>query len=272
MEIKLITKNLNEYVLQNVNDCLSVDFAISFIKYSGIELLEPLFNNFKNNNQSSRILFSPAFGLTETKALRYLINNNARLQFIKQVSEGIGIFHSKLWILYYNRNIVRIVIGSSNLTKSAMKSNSELNIGFEGSKNEIFISNIISHFNQLWNSKDSELVTDFFLEDYQNFENHNIKVNYDNEQQLKLIEKSQNQSFSSTFSEIILNALQTGDKKTSELYAIAKNKAPHLCDDSIFCKHGGGYEWQHLLRGAQSGLKIRGEIKRTSDGNAWEII
>ena len=58
-------------------------------------------------------------------------------------------FHTKVYI-FENENSYKIIIGSSNITQSALKSNIEWNVKVISKEDAPFIQDVLKEYNNLW--------------------------------------------------------------------------------------------------------------------------
>lgn len=181
---KLITNsdrgNLLNELKRSLYECESFYFSVAFINYSGIQLLLDIFKDLEVSGVKGKIITSTYLNFTEPKALGRLKKfSNVDLKiFIANKEKG---FHTKAYI-FENKDSYKIIIGSSNITQRALKSNIEWNVQIISKKDDCFVSDVIKEYNALWQSTD--IVDDMFLEQYENF----IK-------ELKKLQKTNNGEF-----------------------------------------------------------------------------
>lgn len=169
-KLKLITNskesNLLDTLLSSFENCKKFYFNVAFINYSGIQLLLNSLKELEERNIEGKILTSTYLNFTEPKALQKLKEfQNLNLK-IFVTTENIG-FHSKAYIFEYEDSY-KFIIGSSNITQSALKSNIEWNIEtISKDKSDYFSRDILSEFDKLWQS--SVEVDSNFLLQYEKF-------------------------------------------------------------------------------------------------------
>ncbi|NVJ52400.1 MAG: DUF3427 domain-containing protein [Campylobacteraceae bacterium] len=175
--LKLITNSAdsnfyNQFVCL-LDSCKSFYFNVTFINYSGLQLI---LNNLKKCEQrgiKGKILSSTYLNFTDEKALEKIKEfENIELKIFDSANNQIG-FHPKAYIFEFE-NEYKVLIGSSNLTASAFKSNIEWNIKTVLKKDDLFIKELFSDFNKLWD--DSIFVDENFLEEYKSFKNKQEKI------------------------------------------------------------------------------------------------
>lgn len=161
-------------VLSTIEDeLLSCDYfqiSVAFITESGITPLLQTLKSLEQKNITGEILTTNYLSFSEPKALEKLNNlSNITLKMydVETASEG---FHTKGYI-FKREEIYRIIIGSSNMTSSALTSNREWNTKIVSTEHGEMAEEIVAEFKELWNSKYA-LPFDEFYENYK--ERYNI--------------------------------------------------------------------------------------------------
>jgi superfamily II DNA or RNA helicase len=154
---------------------------VAFINFSGVQLLLDVFSQLENKNIKGKILTSTYLNFTQIKALEKLKEfSNIELRIYDCNHTNIG-FHAKSYIFEFE-NFYEVIVGSSNITASAFKTNIEWNVKTTLKKEDEFLKNILKEFDNLW--KESFEVNEEFLRSYEFFVN---------------LQKEQTFVFSSTF-------------------------------------------------------------------------
>ena len=166
---KLICNNLknNTKVKQELencfNGCNSFDLSIAFIGESGISAIEQTLLNAIANKKKGRIVTSTYLGFNTPKTFKFLLNifkdSNVEIRIYQK--EG---FHPKGYI-FKNDDNYKIMIGSSNLTQSALCVNQEWNICISGTDEDDVINRINNEFEEQWN--DSIKLTAEWIKEYE---------------------------------------------------------------------------------------------------------
>ena len=113
-------------IKENLKDCDEFIFSVAFINDAGINLFKLIFAELENNNIPGKVLTSDYLCFSEPVALRTLLNyKNIETRMIRVNETGQG-FHTKCYIFRYGTKY-KIIIGSSNLTLSALTKNDERN-------------------------------------------------------------------------------------------------------------------------------------------------
>lgn len=196
----LVTNNQITNFFNNITElldnCESFCFNVAFINFSGIQLLLDSFKKLEEKNTKGKILTSTYLNFTQIKALEKIKKfKNIELKIYDCEVSNIG-FHSKSYIFEF-KDDYKILIGSSNITSSAFKSNIEWNVKTIAKKDDIFLKDVLNEFGTLW--KNSIDVDDKFLTSYSNFLNsqnkefksfnsNQIKTNFMQEKSLEKLE------------------------------------------------------------------------------------
>lgn len=144
--------------------CDAFSISVAFIKMSGIEPLLQVFKQLENRGVPGRILTTDYLTFSELEAFDKLNSlNNIKLKMYQTEGEKDG-FHTKGYI-FKDGKIYRIIVGSSNLTSSAITINQEWNTKLVSSEDGSIAKDIVSEFDRLWNS---ERALDYneFIADY----------------------------------------------------------------------------------------------------------
>ena len=155
-------------VISSIEDellsCDKFQISVAFITMSGITPLLQTLKELEEKNISGEILTTNYLSFSEPKALKKLHelkNIQLKMYDVDAADEG---FHTKGYI-FKNREIYRIIIGSSNITSSAFTSNKEWNTKVISTEQGEIAEQILAEFNQLWNSQYA-LDYEDFIENY----------------------------------------------------------------------------------------------------------
>ena len=194
------TTNFYNHITKLLQECESFYFNVAFINFSGIQLLLDVFKDLEEKNIKGKILTSTYLNFTQTKALEKIKEfKNIELKIYDSNISNIG-FHSKSYIFEFKDNY-KIVIGSSNITSSAFKSNIEWNVKTVSKKDDKFLLDVLNEFETLW--KSSYEVNEEFLKEYEeflktqkkefkSFSLNQIKTNFMQEKALEKLENLRN--------------------------------------------------------------------------------
>ncbi|WP_320035907.1 DEAD/DEAH box helicase [Halarcobacter sp.] len=185
--------NFYNHITSLLESCNSFTFNVAFLNYSGIQLLLNSLEKCKERGVKGKILTSTYLNFTEPKALGKLLEfDNIELKIFDSSSQG---FHSKAYIFEFDDEY-KTIIGSSNITASAFKTNIEWNNQTINKKEDIYLETLFSEFNSLWEG--SITVDKNFIDSYSIYKkdlvkksfvfNKEIKVNLMQKQALEKLE------------------------------------------------------------------------------------
>ena len=164
--------NLLNELKQDLKECERFYFSVAFINYSGLQLLLDTLKELEDKNVRGKIITTTYLNFTEPKALEKIQEfENIDLKIFIADKE-IG-FHTKAYI-FENKHDYKIIIGSSNITQSALKSNIEWNVRILSKEDTPFMQEVLKEYDNLWNMS-SEL-NDDVLQRYMLFLNEINKM------------------------------------------------------------------------------------------------
>ncbi len=141
--------------------CEKFQISVAFITMSGVTPLLSALKELEKKNIKGEILTTNYLFFSEPKALSKL--NELKNITLKMYDAGNGKagFHTKGYIFRKNETY-RIIIGSSNMTSSALTVNREWNTKIVSTFQGEMTEQIIKEYNELWNSKDTYTYDEFF--------------------------------------------------------------------------------------------------------------
>lgn len=155
-------------VLSSVEDellaCSEFAISVAFITMSGITPLLQTLKELERRKIPGKILTTNYLNFSEPRALEKLSelgNITLKMYDVKKAQQG---FHTKGYI-FKNEEIYRIIVGSSNMTLSALTTNKEWNTKIVSTDQGEFSKAIVTEFDELWNSE-CTCEYDKFIEEY----------------------------------------------------------------------------------------------------------
>ena len=151
--------NLLVELLQELQTCKRFYFAIAFITQSGLICLKECLKLLQEKNITGDILTTDYLYFNQPKALQELQqypNLNIRI-YTKEN------FHIKGYIFEQN-DYYTLIVGSNNLTQTALKANKEWSLKISSLANGALINNTLSQFQQMW--QEAIPLTDIWLKQY----------------------------------------------------------------------------------------------------------
>ena len=141
-------------VLSTIEDellhCDSFLISVAFITMGGITPLLQTLRTLEDKGIKGKILTTDYLAFSDPKALDKLATfSNIELKMYL-VSDSKNGFHTKGYIFQSNE-IYKILIGSSNMTNTALTTNREWNTKIVSTKSGEFVSEMLDEFEELWN-------------------------------------------------------------------------------------------------------------------------
>lgn len=149
---------------QELKRCDEFFISVAFITDSGFESLSMILKELEQKGVPGKILTTDYLTFSQPKALDRLAQlKNIELKMFRTNSE-VGGFHTKGYI-FREDELYRIIIGSSNMTSSAITKNREWNTKIVSTEQEEVAQEILNEFKNLWISPNSQYYEEF-IEDY----------------------------------------------------------------------------------------------------------
>ena len=146
-------------IQQELEQCDEFWFSVAFITTGGVATIINTLSELEKKNIKGKVLASQYLNFTHPEAL-------SRLKKFKNIELKIAIegdFHSKGY-LFRKADLYNLIIGSSNLTQTALCSNKEWNLKVSGTKESELINQAILEFKKEFET--SADVTNEFLTNY----------------------------------------------------------------------------------------------------------
>lgn len=166
---QFISNNYKEgrKVLSSIEDellsCKEFFISVAFITMGGVTPLLQTLKELERCHIPGKILTTDYQNFSEPRALRKLAElSNITLKMYRtdEAQEG---FHTKGYI-FKNEELYRIIVGSSNLTLSALTKNREWNTRIVSTDQGEYVEDLMAEFTDLWDSKYAVAFDDFIDE------------------------------------------------------------------------------------------------------------
>lgn len=181
---RLITntkESLYDELIESLNTCKSFVFNVAFISYSGLQLFINSLEELRDRGVAGKILTSTYLNFTDPKCLKKIMDyENIQLKLYD--SNEIRGFHNKGYIFEFE-DYYKVIIGSSNVTASALKNNIEWNVKNIYKKDDLFLKDVFNEFDLVWDELDQ--LDDELLNHYEWKYNANKQVYRDARKLLK---------------------------------------------------------------------------------------
>ena len=140
------------YIKNELLHCEEFSISVAFISRSGFAELAEELKELSNRGIRGRILTTDYLTFSDPFALdRLAVLKNIELKLFHVEDSNIG-FHTKGY-LFRKEGTYRIIIGSSNMTQTALTTNMEWNAAFVSMEQGSMAQKIINEFEMLWNDK-----------------------------------------------------------------------------------------------------------------------
>ncbi|PPK49294.1 DUF3427 domain-containing protein [Clostridium algidicarnis] len=147
-------------IISELTKCKEFFISVAFITSSGITPLLETLKYLDEKGIKGKILTTDYLNFSEPKALRKLLEfSNIEIKLYSKEN-----FHTKGYIFKYDDHY-KLIVGSSNLTQSALTKNKEWNFKISSLEEGSLTENVIDEFNGLWD--DAYDLTLDWIETYQ---------------------------------------------------------------------------------------------------------
>lgn len=153
--------NLAFEITKRLKECDYFEFSVAFISESGLAVLKQILLNLKEKGVKGRIITSTYLGFNAPKMFKQLLSfTNIEVRIFEQEHCG---FHPKGFI-FHTGDHRDIIVGSSNLTQTALESNQEWDLFFTSHENGELASQVLNEFDIQWEL--STPLTNEWIESY----------------------------------------------------------------------------------------------------------
>lgn len=147
-----------------LSNCDEFFISVAFITMSGITPLLQILEELERKNIPGRILTTDYLNFSEPRALEKLAGlKNIELRMYSANASNVG-FHTKGYI-FKEQELYRIIVGSSNMTLSALTTNKEWNTRLVSTEQGEYAQQVLDEFGELWESQYT-LAYEEFIERY----------------------------------------------------------------------------------------------------------
>lgn len=126
-----------------------VDILVAFLKFTGLRVVRHELESFARRCPGRlRVLTTTYLGVTEVEALDALAEMGAEIRI--SYDQRLTRLHAKAWVFHRNTQYSTALVGSSNLSKSALLDGCEWNVRVSAVDNRTVFDKLQSTFNQYW--------------------------------------------------------------------------------------------------------------------------
>lgn len=212
---------------EELQRCEEFCISVAFITKSGITPLLQTLKDLEQKNIPGKILTTNYLMFSEPEALEKLAGlKNIELKMFVASSETGG-FHTKGYI-FREEEIYRIIIGSSNMTLSAITRNKEWNTKIVSTEQGELTQAVLQEFDELWKDEHS-LAFEDFIDSY--------RQEYLNE---KIIRKQKQQAVSEQVVELENYRLKPNKMQVAFVKNVMEMRAQHIDRALLLSSTGTG--------------------------------
>jgi superfamily II DNA or RNA helicase/HKD family nuclease len=152
-------------LIEEMRSADEVDILVSFIKWSGLRLLIPAFEDLRDRHVTVRLITTSYMGASDAPAVEWLArmpNVSVRISYDTERTR----LHAKAYYFKRNTGFSTAYIGSANMSHAAITSGLEWNLKITAQDMAHILEKFIVEFETYWNSRefvpfDSENPTSF---------------------------------------------------------------------------------------------------------------
>lgn len=153
------------------SSCSSFDLCVAFIADTGLQPLVQVLSSLCRRGVKGRILTSTYLNFNRPEVFEKLLEyDNIDVRVYQ------GSMHAKGY-MFKQGEVSTVIIGSSNLTQTALTCNREWNVLFRSYESGDMLSSARSEFDELWSSVDTVRLSAEWIEEYRDYrKRHQVKV------------------------------------------------------------------------------------------------
>ncbi|MEK5324014.1 DEAD/DEAH box helicase family protein [Aeribacillus sp. FSL M8-0254] len=164
-KVELIQRNLIEKIQEHIETSSTIYILTSFVMKSGVRLLKETLKKAAERGADIKICAGDYLFVTQPEALRELISIHPDIEVRLWRSRGVS-FHPKAY-LFENTTSGYFIVGSSNLSKSALTEGIEWNIRLDKTVDENVFAESMEEFLKLFYADETVQVNEETLKDYE---------------------------------------------------------------------------------------------------------
>lgn len=163
-ELSLITENLQSTLIEQIDEATEIYIAVAFVQPSGLRLLMPAFQRAVQRGATIHFLIGDYLYITSPDALDMLLQQLPEAETRLFMSNGRS-FHPKAYLFRFSDG-THSVIGSSNVSKSALTTGVEWNVSVRLNEGDPFFEEANEQFFKLFLHEQTVPLQPYTLEDY----------------------------------------------------------------------------------------------------------
>lgn len=153
------------HFLAYLNRAIAADFCVAFVRMSGLLLIQEHLRDLLDRGGRVRFLTGDYLDVTEPEALANLLDLNGSIDLRIFETQQVS-FHPKGYVFYFPDGSATALIGSSNLSASALREGIEWNYKVVNTDNPKGITVIERTFDRLFTDPSAKLVNHSWVQFY----------------------------------------------------------------------------------------------------------
>ncbi|KIQ93819.1 type I restriction enzyme EcoKI subunit R [Anoxybacillus thermarum] len=164
-KVEFVKSHLIEKLKEHIETSSTIYILTSFVMKSGVDIIKEPLKKAAERGADIKICAGDYLYVTQPEALRELIAIHPNIEIRLWKSEGVS-FHPKAY-LFEHQNDGYFIIGSSNLSRSALTSGVEWNIGVHKCLEESVFAEVMNEFLTLFYAEQTVQVNAEILKQYE---------------------------------------------------------------------------------------------------------
>lgn len=164
-KVKFVKSHLIEKLKEHIETSSTIYILTSFVMKSGVEAIKEPLKQAAERGADIKICAGDYLYVTQPDALRELTSIHRNIEVRLWKSNGVS-FHPKAY-LFEDKSDGYFIIGSSNLSRSALTSGIEWNIGLHKCVEETVFAEVMSEFLTLFYAEQTVQVNEETLKEYE---------------------------------------------------------------------------------------------------------
>ncbi|EPZ38352.1 HKD family nuclease fused to DNA/RNA helicase of superfamily II [Anoxybacillus ayderensis] len=164
-KVEFVKRHLIEKLKEHIETSSTIYILTSFVMKSGVEVIKEPLKRAAERGADIKICAGDYLYVTQPEALRQLIAIHPNIEVRLWKSEGVS-FHPKAY-LFEDKSDGYFIIGSSNLSRSALTNGIEWNIGLHKCVEENVFAEVMSEFLTLFYAEQTVQVNEETLKEYE---------------------------------------------------------------------------------------------------------
>lgn len=190
--IKLVTENVQKHIIEGIHTASTIYILTSFVMKSGVELLRPYLIAAAKRGADIKICTGDYLFVTQPEALRRLLFPEFENVEVRLWQSNGTSFHPKAY-LFNNASDGTLIVGSSNLSRSALSSGIEWNLVMEKDLEPDTFDDAVDRFLKIFYDEQTVAVNEEIIKKYtQRYEdyhkqNPNLATTWAKQEEIELM-------------------------------------------------------------------------------------